>query len=464
VIVWITRLVAGLCAGALAWLVAWFADRRRWFAAAPAVRPEPAVPNWFEAMVPIALTFGIPLALWFAAREVVMPGINPVELDNVFAAGSGGGGDPSLFGVFALGIMPVVSAFILVEVVAAGLELLVPARRGRRLGTPADRRTLDRAGWGVTLALSLLQGYFVAEYLASTPLPAAGSLWRSGPGVTALLMVTLAAGVMVQVIAAEIITRFGLCNGYLALLTAGAVADVVQLTDPPPLWHLAAADQTFLLATFALAAFAAFAATRVRSLSAAGEPGPRLPYTGVVPASIVRGGLGLFAFAALWSTWVAEHLYWVQKRVLLFELGALVPMTALILWTARRPWTAAGVVATLGFLGVLVLVQFAIDPPLRVILPIAEGVLVGVVLAELYAGLQARTGLTRPTTVLVIHDVFRADEAADRLTAAGIPHAILGIRARAALRLLGPFVPIEIRVPEQRADSARAALEPASPA
>jgi hypothetical protein len=79
-----------------------------------------------------------------------------------------------------------------------------------------------------------------------------------------------------------------------------------------------------------------------------------------------------------------------------------------------------------------------------------------VVGAELWIGALARVRLPDAVTVLVVHDVDRADRAADRLAAAGIPHALLGVRARAALRFIGAFAPIAVRVPRARAEEAAA--------
>jgi hypothetical protein len=133
------------------------------------------------------------------------------------------------------------------------------------------------------------------------------------------------------------------------------------------------------------------------------------------------------------------------------------------LLSTRRAWTTPGIVATLGFLAVLVLLPFAVARPYRLAAPFAEGVLLGVVAAELWVGALARVRLPDAVSVLVVHDVERADRAADRLAAAGIPYALLGVRARAALRFIIPFAPIALRVPAARAAEAAALLDPVSP-
>ncbi|MBZ0235998.1 MAG: hypothetical protein K8M05_26960, partial [Deltaproteobacteria bacterium] len=296
-LVWALRALAALLAGAVAVVIAIQSRRRRWFTRAPEVARGRE--RWDALAIPALVTFLVPALLWYAAQDFPLPGINPVELASVLQGDASIAARASL-GVFALGIMPVASAFILVELYAILVEALVPARRGRRLGTPADRRRLDRAAWILVGVLALLQAYFLASYIEGLDRGGTQILVTRGKGLKWLLVVTLAAGVMVQITAAELISRRGLANGYLVLLASAAAVDLAGLLAPN-------ADPRFLdpdrpaaelfVAIAAAAAAVTIISTRVRS----GERGPRLPYTGVVPASLVRGGLGLVALAALWS-------------------------------------------------------------------------------------------------------------------------------------------------------------------
>ena len=145
------------------------------------------------------------------------------------------------------------------------------------------------------------------------------------------------------------------------------------------------------------------------------------------------------------------------------ELGATVPFTALILWSTPRPWTRYGVAATMAFLATLVLLPFAVAEPFRLAVPLVEGVLVGVLAAELWTGVLTRVRIPDAVSVLIVHDVFRADDAADRLRAAGIPCSLLGVRARAALRFTAAFAPIAVRVPAARAAEAAELLGSSAP-
>ena len=66
--------------------------------------------------------------------------------------------------------------------------------------------------------------------------------------------------------------------------------------------------------------------------------------------------------------------------------------------------------------------------------------------------------MARPTIVLAVHDVDRADRAADVLAAAGVAASVENLRTRALLRGLAPFAPILLRVDEPDAPRAAALI------
>ncbi len=442
-LVWGLRGGLAAVAGILAWLVAALAARRRWFEPAPAVSAGPA--RWDAVVAPVLVTLGLPLLLWYAGGELLLPGLDREALGEVL--GAGGGRDARApFGVLAIGLGPVVAAFFLVELAALLVELLVPSRRGRRLGTPAERRRLDLAAWLLATGLAALQGHLVASFLG------ASGLIDGGPGAHAVVVLSLVGGVIVHVVAAELITRRGLLNGYLVLVAAGLLTWLVPLVGPA--LDGDALEARTLLPVLAACGLAAVVATRLRTV----DGGPRLPYTGVIPVAFVQQGWALLALPALWWPWLAGWLVAARSWLLVVELGALVSLTALLLWANPRAWSRHGVVATLAFLALLALLSLGGDETTRSATPALGGVTLGVVGAELWVGLAARARLIAPVTVMTVHDVEPADLAAARLTAAGIPHAVLGVRARAALRLLAAYAPIAIRVPEDRAAEAAAAL------
>ena len=145
---WLGRAVLGAAAGLVFGLVV-FATirvaRPRW--RAPPVRPDGPIP-WRR----VAVTLLGPLALIVGAK-ITLPGINAMELELVGPDGASGP-----FSVVALGLAPIVTAFVLVELVA----LAVPGLRWRR-HDPVGRVRLGQAVAILAIVLAVVQGFFVAS-------------------------------------------------------------------------------------------------------------------------------------------------------------------------------------------------------------------------------------------------------------------------------------------------------------
>ena len=165
--------------------------------------------------VRLAITLGVPLVLMAAARGVPLPGV-PAEL-----MGSPGR-QGVVLGPFALGVMPVLSAYWFVEVVA----FFVPRWSRLRHGSPAGRAKLERAVRAVAFVLVSLQAIAMAlslRDLGDEPFGAAVSI--SMPLVT----VTLIGGLCIAFVAAEWISRRGLANGWVVLSAAFGVSSLMDL-------------------------------------------------------------------------------------------------------------------------------------------------------------------------------------------------------------------------------------------
>jgi len=99
----------------------------------------------------LAITIGVPLLLTVLAERLLLPGI-PMELADAV------GGSHANISVFALGVMPILSAYWIVEVIA----FLVPAWRSLRHGSPEGRATLERASRALALLLAVVQAWAAA--------------------------------------------------------------------------------------------------------------------------------------------------------------------------------------------------------------------------------------------------------------------------------------------------------------
>jgi len=449
-LIWPVRGALGLLVAGLAWIAGVAAARRRWFLRTP--EAVVGAGRIDRLAVPTALTIGLPLLLWYAGRHVLLPGINEVELANLFAAGGGGQSAMTQVGVFALGASPVLGASVLVELIA----VLAPGWRVRRLGTPSERAGLDRAVLVLAIGLALLQGYFIAQYLEGMSSRGAELVMSTGTSFRALVAISLAAGVAIHMYVAGVISRHGLCNGWLAILAGQLVAVVLVQAEAPPAGQ---PDPRLGFLTIGLVAgAAAVLATRVRSTD-----GRRLPWAGVVPAKAVAAVFAAHQLVAMiWpelGRWVAEH----RPPSPLIDLFVAIPLTGLIVWTGRRTLPAAGMAVTTAVVVAILVLPLAVDEGLRPAAPTIDAMMLALIGVEVAIGIRARAALADPVAALVVHDVERADAAADALRDAGIPHALTGVRARALLRFFGALVPVTVVVARADVERASAALAACGP-
>lgn len=154
----------------------------------------------------------LPLLVFLFARQVTLPGVDRERLEQIHVST-----DP--YSIVALGIAPLMTAALLVEIVA----LIVPRWRHLRHGGTAGRGKLQRATNILTVALAVFQGYATAMHLQGNGfVPDAGIL------PTMFITTTLVGGVMLVKLIADFITSRGLANGYGVVLGAWCILDTVQ--------------------------------------------------------------------------------------------------------------------------------------------------------------------------------------------------------------------------------------------
>ncbi len=160
------------------------------------------------------ITILTPLFLVMLSDRLVLPGLGGLaEQAHVSAA---------RLGVFSLGIVPLVSAYQLVEVIA----FLVPSWSRRRHGDPRFRAKLELAVHVVALALAAIQAFNVARYLRSLGVDSPVDVGHIS---VPIVVLTLVGGVCLQIVLAKTITRMGLANGVAVLLGAGVLSSVYSL-------------------------------------------------------------------------------------------------------------------------------------------------------------------------------------------------------------------------------------------
>jgi preprotein translocase subunit SecY len=174
----------------------------------------------------VGFTLGA-LLLYRIASHIPLPGINPGVWAQFYPAGSGGvlgmantlsGGAVARLSILSLGIVPYVSAAILMQMAI----LLVPALRAVRDAGESGRQRIDRYTMIVTVLVAAIQSYGIAGGLQRVThlVPEPGSLF------TVTTVLTLAAGALVVVWLCNQITARGIGNGIALMLCVGAVTSL----------------------------------------------------------------------------------------------------------------------------------------------------------------------------------------------------------------------------------------------
>jgi preprotein translocase subunit SecY len=175
----------------------------------------------------------ITLALLFVYRvgiHVPTPGINGAALSSFFAAAEGtlfsmfnmfSGGALERLSIFALGIMPYISASIILElmtVVVPHLEQL------KKEGDAGRKKKTQYTRYG-TVVLSIIQGLGISVGLESMTSPAGVAIVPyAGWGFRLVTIITLTAGTAFIMWLGEQITERGIGNGISLIIFAGIVA------------------------------------------------------------------------------------------------------------------------------------------------------------------------------------------------------------------------------------------------
>jgi preprotein translocase subunit SecY len=162
--------------------------------------------------------------------HIPTPGVNTKALVAIAAEGSAGllgvlntfsGGALSRFSVFALGIMPYISASIIIQL----MTVAVPALEQMQKEGGTGRQKISRITRILAVVLALVQGYFFASSLESVPTTSAGDAVLI-PGFAFKIMSAflLAVGTCIVMWLGEQITEKGIGNGSSILIFAGIVA------------------------------------------------------------------------------------------------------------------------------------------------------------------------------------------------------------------------------------------------
>ena len=162
------------------------------------------------------------LVVFRIGAHVPVPGIDPDQLAQLFKSQQGGilgmfnmfsGGALSRFTVFALGIMPYISASIIMQL----LTVVVPQFEALKKEGEAGRRTITKYTRWFTVALATFQALGIAVALEAQP----GLVLDPGIQFRFTTVVSLLTGTMFLMWLGEQITERGLGNGISIIIFAG---------------------------------------------------------------------------------------------------------------------------------------------------------------------------------------------------------------------------------------------------
>lgn len=166
------------------------------------------------------------LIVYRLGSHIPVPGMNPVSLANFFQSNSNtflgmfnmfSGGSLERMSIMALGIMPYISASIVVQM----MSVVVPSLEALKKEGEAGRRTLNKYTRQGALALAFVQAIGMSAGLISQNLTLSTGLSFYIPAVTSLV-----AGAMFLMWLGEQITERGIGNGISLIICAGIAAGV----------------------------------------------------------------------------------------------------------------------------------------------------------------------------------------------------------------------------------------------
>ena len=156
---------------------------------------------------------------------VPVPGIDPIQLTNFFEQQSGNilamfnmfsGGALQRFGVFALGVMPYISASIVMQMAA----VVVPSLAKLKKEGESGRRQITKYTRYGTLLLALVQSVGAAYAIQAQP----NLVVNPGPSFMVVAVISLVTGTMFLMWLGEQITERGVGNGISIIILAGIIA------------------------------------------------------------------------------------------------------------------------------------------------------------------------------------------------------------------------------------------------
>jgi len=171
------------------------------------------------------------IAIFRAGSHIPVPGVDPVALASMFEKTSGtlvemfntlSGGSLKRFSIFAVGIMPYISASIIMQL--AGF--LVPSIKQLKEEGSNGRRTINKYTKYLTILLATAQAFGLINTIAGQSAGANPVIPDSGTLFYTVAITTLVTGTMFLVWISEKVTKYGIGNG-LSLMIYASIASSI---------------------------------------------------------------------------------------------------------------------------------------------------------------------------------------------------------------------------------------------
>ena len=169
------------------------------------------------------------LAIYRLGVFITVPGVNRTTMSKLMASSGGGlmgllnlftGGALQLMSIFALGIMPYISASIIMQM----MGVVVPAVDRLKKEGQSGQKKISQYTRYLTVLLSGVQGFLISSYLLNLNEGSPGLLVETDFGFRMMTVLTLTTGALFMMWLGEQITEHGLGNGISLLITAGIIA------------------------------------------------------------------------------------------------------------------------------------------------------------------------------------------------------------------------------------------------
>ncbi|MGF1455691.1 MAG: preprotein translocase subunit SecY [Alphaproteobacteria bacterium] len=173
----------------------------------------------------ILFTLGA-LVIYRLGTYIPMPGIDPVAFSNLFQNSAGGilgmvnmfsGGAVERMAIFALNIMPYISASIIMQLMTTVSTQLEALKKEGEQG----RKQINQYTRYLTVVLAAVQAFAIGNGLQ-----ASGAVTNPGPFFLASTVITLVGGTLFLMWLGEQVTARGVGNGISLIIFAGIVAEL----------------------------------------------------------------------------------------------------------------------------------------------------------------------------------------------------------------------------------------------